>query len=224
MPGRRAGQRSGAPHNSEPRLLGRWQDTVGPGGYARASAKRATRYGDGACVLSMRARWRKVSRQRAQGRSSTWRVSSPWLPERRTWDPRMSFHRQDGFHEPPRRGIVVAKVLNHLPLTLNGDALRDEVFLTHVLQRLACNVFGVTGIPAVTEQLWKSFENCSPATGTPCGPRRARSWRATSVDDEHLVRAETVRQHGGACRRHQNHVLNMPVAHVRFEGEDHALL
>ena len=54
-------------------------------------------------------------------------------------------------------------------------------------------------------------------------PRMTRSF-SLGLDDEHLVRAETVRQHGGACRRHQNHVLNMPVAHVRFEGEDHALL
>ena len=67
--------------------------------------------------------------------------------------------------------------------------------------------------------------SCLPPLYTSaCGPRRSRAWRATSVDDEHLVRAETVRQHGGAGRRHQNHVLNMPVADMRFEGEDHALL
>ena len=49
-------------------------------------------------------------------------------------------------------------------------------------------------------------------------------WSATLVDDEHLVRAKTVRQQFGACRRHQDHVLDMPVAYMRFEGEDHALL
>ena len=44
------------------------------------------------------------------------------------------------------------------------------------------------------------------------------------VNDEHLVCVKTVRQQFRACLRHQNHVLNMPVAHMRFEGEDHALL
>jgi hypothetical protein len=66
----------------------------------------------------------------------------------------------------------------------------------------------------------------SPPSGAPAsgGPRLSLSWSATSVDDEHLVCAETVRQQFGACRRHEDHVLNMPVAHMRFEGEDHALL
>jgi hypothetical protein len=35
------------------------------------------------------------------------------------------FHRQDSFHQPPRRGVIIAKVPDHLAITINGDPLRD---------------------------------------------------------------------------------------------------
>jgi hypothetical protein len=36
-------------------------------------------------------------------------------------------HREDGLHQKSGRGIVVAEVIDHIAVTIDGDALSDRV-------------------------------------------------------------------------------------------------
>ena len=51
---------------------------------------------------------------------------------------------EDPLEHSPRGWIVVAEVSDHLTIAVDGDALRDEIFLDHVRERFAFDVLGVT--------------------------------------------------------------------------------
>ena len=55
-------------------------------------------------------------------------------------------HREDFLEQPARRRIAVADVVDHLAIRLDRDALGDEIFLHHLAQRAAFDVFGVTAV------------------------------------------------------------------------------
>jgi hypothetical protein len=44
-------------------------------------------------------------------------------------------HRQNGLHETSGRGIVVAKVMDHIAVAIDGNALSDQVLFDHVDQQ-----------------------------------------------------------------------------------------
>jgi len=44
-------------------------------------------------------------------------------------------HRQNGFHHPACRRVIISQVVNHLAVAVDGDALGYQVFLDHVDQR-----------------------------------------------------------------------------------------
>src|SRR5688572_1205358 len=50
---------------------------------------------------------------------------------------------EDLFQQPPRRRVGVAEVRDHLAVAVDRDALGDQIFLDHLLERLAFDVFGV---------------------------------------------------------------------------------
>ena len=53
------------------------------------------------------------------------------------------FRSENPFEHAARRRIVVAQVLDHLPVALDRDPLGDEVLANHLLHGLAQTVFGV---------------------------------------------------------------------------------
>src|SRR3954468_10987806 len=50
---------------------------------------------------------------------------------------------EDFLQHAPGGGILLAEVVDHLAVAVDGDALGDQVFLDHVLQRVAFDVLGV---------------------------------------------------------------------------------
>src|SRR4051812_48493965 len=48
--------------------------------------------------------------------------------------------RQDLLHQAARRRVALADVGDHLAIAVDGDALGDQVFLDHVLERVAFDV------------------------------------------------------------------------------------
>jgi hypothetical protein len=53
------------------------------------------------------------------------------------------FHGENPFHQPPGRGVLVPKVIDHITIAIDGVALGNQVFFNHVEQRGAFDVFGV---------------------------------------------------------------------------------
>ncbi len=52
-------------------------------------------------------------------------------------------HREDALEHPLGGRVLVADVVDHLAIAVDRDALRDEIFLDHVDQVLALDVFRV---------------------------------------------------------------------------------
>ena len=42
------------------------------------------------------------------------------------------FDGENVFHHPSRRRIILTEVINHLAITVDRDALSDEIFFDHV--------------------------------------------------------------------------------------------
>src|SRR5262249_40674569 len=59
------------------------------------------------------------------------------LQERREIVRVLLFLRQDLLEQAPRGRIVLAEVVDHLAIAVDGDPLGDQVFLDHVLERVA---------------------------------------------------------------------------------------
>src|SRR3954471_3359553 len=71
-------------------------------------------------------------------------VAAQALQERREIVGVLLFLRQDLLEQAPRGRIVLAEVVDHLAVAVDGDALGDQVFLDHVLERVAFDVLRVT--------------------------------------------------------------------------------
>src|SRR5436190_577358 len=65
---------------------------------------------------------------------------------------------EDLLQHASRGGILFAEVADHLAIAVDGDALGDEVFLDHVLERVALDVFGVA---ARGEPVWRKVRRAA---------------------------------------------------------------
>ena len=64
------------------------------------------------------------------------------------------FHGKNGFQQPARGRILVIQILNKGPVTVDGDAFRNQVFLDHIEQRRAFQVFSMT---ASCKAMWRKI-------------------------------------------------------------------
>src|SRR5262249_51197827 len=53
-------------------------------------------------------------------------------------------HREYGLHQASGRGIVVAKVIDHIAIAIDGDTLSDQILFDHIDQQLPFYILGVT--------------------------------------------------------------------------------
>src|SRR5262245_50684498 len=70
-------------------------------------------------------------------RAMAWLVAAHALQERREIVRVLLFLRQDLLEQASRGRIVLAEVVDHLAIAVDGDPLGDQVFLDHVLERVA---------------------------------------------------------------------------------------
>ena len=66
---------------------------------------------------------------------------------------------EDVFHDAPRGGIVLAQVIDDLAVTVDGDALGDQVLLDHLLERVALDILGVrAGLDALRREVGRAAQ------------------------------------------------------------------
>ena len=108
------------------RLRGQPPQLLGLGRGIRADKAPASRAGFSSPARARAVRWRAVP--------GLYLLGAEFLQKTDQIVSMLFFHGENPFHQPPGRGVLVAKVIDHITVAIDGDALGDQVFFNNVEQ------------------------------------------------------------------------------------------